>query len=414
MSIDMEIAEVQLALPPEVEEKRLRSLEQLQILDTPPEDRFARVTRMARLVFGVPMASVALLDRDRLWFKMVEGLPLTEVPRPQTVCQTTVARTYTNPADPALIVEDLERVPEFAALPGVGGDGGVRFYAGYPLFGPGHQPVGTFCVYDTAPRAMDNTELDTFRELAAWAQRELERADDLDRAAEVQRQLLPPPLHGVRGYEVRSMCSPAYAVGGDFYDHYRTDDGAILTVADVMGKGLGAAILTASVRSALRGASRALEHACPGTNLDEAVALVANHVSQDLSNTESFVTLFHARLVSESGDVEYIDAGHGLALVARHDGVVESLPGCGLPLGVLADESWQCEHVTLNHGDMLVIVSDGLLDLLSEDSDAHTVQQFVSGHADPQSLCSAVADLAASTAPLDDVTVVAVRRDDAE
>jgi hypothetical protein len=414
MSTDTAIADIQFVLPPAVEEVRLRSLEQLQILDSPPEDRFARVTRMARLVFGVPMAVVALLDRDRLWFKMVEGLPLTEVPRAQTVCQTTVARTYTNPVDPALIVEDLERVPEFATLPGVGGDGGVRFYAGYPLYGPGHQPVGTFCVYDTVPRSLDDTQLATFRELAAWAQRELERADDLDRAAEVQRQLLPPPLQSMHGYAVWSMCTPAYAVGGDFYDHYATDDGAIFTVADVMGKGLGAAILTASVRSALRGASRALEHACPGTNLDEAVALVANHVSQDLANTESFVTMFHARLISASGEVQYIDAGHGLALIARRSGEVESLPGCGLPLGVLADESWDCEHVTLHHGDMLVIVSDGLLDLLSEDSDAHTVQQFVSQHPDPRSLCMAVAALAASMPPLDDVTVVAVRRDDVE
>lgn len=132
MSIDTQIAEIQLVLPPEAEERRLRSLDQLQILDSPPEDRFERVTRMARLVFGVPMASVALLDRDRLWFKMVEGLPLSEVPRAETVCQTTVARTYTEPADPALIVDDLARVPEFARLPGVGGDGGVRFYAGYP------------------------------------------------------------------------------------------------------------------------------------------------------------------------------------------------------------------------------------------------------------------------------------------
>ncbi|ORM28680.1 GAF domain-containing SpoIIE family protein phosphatase [Williamsia sp. 1135] len=412
MSVDTEIAEIQLVLPPEVEEKRLRSLDQLQILDSPPEDRFERVTRMARLIFGVPMASVALLDRDRLWFKMVEGLPLSEVPRAETVCQTTVARTYTKPADPALIVDDLERVPEFARLPGVGGEGGVRFYAGYPLYGPGHQPVGTFCVYDTSPRTFDESQQATFRELAAWAQRELERADDLERAAAVQRQLLPAPLHGIRGYSVRSMCVPAYAVGGDFYDHYLTDEGAVFSVADVMGKGLGAAILTASVRSALRGASKALEHAKPGTSLGEAVSLVAGHVADDLSSTESFVTLFHARLERSTGHVDYIDAGHGLGLVSRKTGGVEPLPGCGLPLGVLVDEVWTAETVTLHPGDMLIVVSDGLLDLLSEDSDAHTVQDFVRGHSDPTTLCSAVAALASSSAPLDDVTVVAVRRDD--
>ncbi|PZT96965.1 MAG: serine/threonine protein phosphatase [Gordonia sp. (in: high G+C Gram-positive bacteria)] len=413
MSIDTQIAEIQLELPPELEEKRLRALDQLQILDSSPEDRFERVTRMARLIFDVPMASVALLDRDRLWFKMVEGLPLTEVPRAETVCQTTVARTYTRPADPALIVDDLERIPEFAALPGVGGEGGVRFYAGYPLYGPGHQPVGTFCVYDTVPRSFDESQLATFRELAAWAQRELERADDLDRAAEVQRQLLPPPLDGVHGYSVVSMCKPAYAVGGDFYDHYLLDGGAMFTVADVMGKGLGAAILTASVRSALRGASQALDDVNPGIGPQEAVTMVASHLERDFAGTESFVTLFHGRLTASTGRVEYVDAGHGLALIARADGAVESLSGCGLPLGVLVGVSWESEAVTLEPGDTLVIVSDGLLDLLSEDSDAQTVANFVEEHRDPEALCAAVSALAGASAPLDDVTMVAVRRDDA-
>ncbi|PHV68307.1 PP2C family protein-serine/threonine phosphatase [Williamsia muralis] len=413
MSIDTQIAEIQLELPPELEEKRLRALDQLQILDSSPEDRFERVTRMARLIFDVPMASVALLDRDRLWFKMVEGLPLTEVPRAETVCQTTVARTYTRPADPALIVDDLERIPEFAALPGVGGEGGVRFYAGYPLYGPGHQPVGTFCVYDTVPRSFDESQLATFRELAAWAQRELERADDLDRAAEVQRQLLPPPLDGVHGYSVVSMCKPAYAVGGDFYDHYLLDGGAMFTVADVMGKGLGAAILTASVRSALRGASQALDDVNPGIGPQEAVTMVASHLERDFAGTESFVTLFHGRLTASTGRVEYVDAGHGLALIARADGAVESLSGCGLPLGVLVGVSWESEAVTLEPGDTLVIVSDGLLDLLSEDSDAQTVAIFVEEHRDPEALCAAVSALAGASAPLDDVTMVAVRRDDA-
>lgn len=413
MTIDTEIAEIQLVLPPEVEEQRLRSLDQLQILDSPPEDRFERVTRMARLVFDVPMASVALLDRDRLWFKVIEGLALTELPRSSTVCQTTVARTYTKPADPALIVDDLSSRPEFACLPGVGGDGGYRFYAGYPLYGPGEQPVGTFCIFDTVPHSLSAQQQATFRELAAWAQRELERADDLDRAAEVQRQLLPPPLEGVDGYSVVSMCKPAYAVGGDFYDHYLVDSGAMFTVADVMGKGLGAAILTASVRAALRGASQALDDVDPGIGPDEAVTMVAGHLDRDFTETESFVTLFHGRLTASTGRIEYVDAGHGLGLVARADGGVETLPGCGLPLGVLPGDSWRSQSTTLQPGDTLVIVSDGLLDLLSEDSDAGTVQCFVREHPDTRSLCAAVTALANASAPLDDVTMVAVRRHDA-
>lgn len=111
--------------------------------------------------------------------------------------------------------------------------------------------VGTFCIYDTQARHFDADQLEAFTEIAAWAQRELERADELDRAADIQRQLLPQPL-GHPGVEIARLCLPAFVVGGDFYDHYRVRDGVVITVADVMGKGLGAAIVSSAVRSSLR------------------------------------------------------------------------------------------------------------------------------------------------------------------
>lgn len=401
------------ALPPDIEDARVRSVEQLQLLDSPPEERFSRVTQMARMAFGLPMAAVSLLDRDRQWFKQVDGLDLGDngsIPRGDTVCQATVARAYRCPDDPALILTDAED-SEFATVPGIGGENGIRFYAGYPLYGPGGHPVGTFCIYDTSPRTLSSAQLQMFEEFAAWAQRELERSDDIERAAAVQRQLLPLPLGDLPGYTVGALCLPAYAVGGDFYDHYRVGRSAVFTVADVMGKGLGAAILAASVRSALRAASRAVERIGAHADIADSVNSVAELLADDLSITESFVTVFHARLDIESGTVECVDAGHGFAAIARWDGTTDQLRGPGLPLGVLAGDVWDSFVVQLNPGDTLVVASDGILDLIGDGIDTRHALRFVGRHRDPDDLCRQARMAAADVPPLDDITLVAVRRD---
>lgn len=400
------------ALPPEVEDERVRSLIQLQMLDTPPEDRFARITRLARAVFGIPMAAVALVDRDRQWFKQVDGLDIGDsVPRSRTICQATIARSYEHPDDPALVIEDAAAAPEFAMVPGVGEPGGIRFYAGYPLYGPGGHAVGTFCIYDTEPRALNAVELSTFTELASWAQRELEQSDDIERAAEVQRHLLPRTLGDLPGYSVSALCLPAYAVGGDFYDHYRVEHSAAFTVADVMGKGLGAAILAANVRSALRAASRAVEWVGCSMALDDVVNSVASQLAEDLGRTDTFVTLFHCLLDPASGTVRYVDAGHGFAVVVRAGGRVDGLDSAGLPFGVLPDATWECGEVTLGEGDTLVVASDGVLDLIGDGSDVRPALSFVARHAEPADLCARARALVAEKSPLDDVTLVAVRRE---
>ena len=400
------------ALPAELENERLHSLEQVQLAGVPGESRLARITQMARAVFDVPMTVISLIDRDTQIVKAAEGLDLRAgVPRSQTVCRATLARSYECPEDPALIIEDLRAVSDFAELPGVV-SAGLRFYAGHPLYGPGGHPVGTFCIYDVGPRTLDTNQKEVFRQMAAWAQRELESSDDLERAATVQRQLLPPPLGDLPGYTSCALCIPAYAVGGDFYDHYHVLRGAIFTVADVMGKGLGAAILTATVRSALRGASRAVDQVGHNADLAAAVESVGAQLGDDLARTESFVTLFHARLDTTDAMVRYVDAGHGLALVVRHDGSVESLAGEGLPLGALADCTWKSRDLALEPGDMLVVVSDGLLDIIGADTDIDALRELVVENADPGALCAAVRELATAQPPLDDVTVVAVRRDE--
>lgn len=398
-------------LPPEVEAERLHAVDQLYLLDSPPEDRFARITSMARCALGVPMAAVSLLAADRQWFKQADGLDLDgSIPRGQTICQATVARTYDHELDPLLVIEDT-RQSEFAELPAIRAEGGIRFYAGYPLRGPGGHAVGTFCVYDTRPRTLDAGQRRTFVELAGWAERELQSSDDLERAAAVQRQLLPAPLADLPGYTVQALCLPAFAVGGDFYDHYPVAGGVVFTLADVMGKGLAAAILTATVRSALRGASRAVERVGRDADIADAVNAVAVQIADDLDSTDSFVTLVHLKLCTEQGVVHYVDAGHGFAVHLRNDGSVTQLRGNGLPLGVSPDETWTSRRVELAPGDSVVLASDGVLDLVSDGCDVRPALRFVAEHTDPTDLVARVRTLSAAQHPLDDVTLVAIRRE---
>lgn len=392
-------------LPAELEDLRLRSLEQIQaVYDA--DGRFVPITQMARSVFGVPMAAVSLIDRDRQLFLAADGLALGEsVNRSDTVCQAVIARSYEQPEPSALVLDDASSDPEFADVRGIG-DGGIKFYAGHPLYGPGGHAVGTFCIYDTVPRTLDSAQLDTFSQLAAWVQRELQSSEHLDRAAAVQRQLLPRAIGDLPGYTVRAVCIPAFAVGGDFYDHHSGPDGLTITVADVMGKGMGAAILAASVRSALRAASSAA-----GGDPAGAVNAVAAQLVDDLSETASFVTLFHAHLDVASGVVRYVDAGHGLAAIVRADGSAEHLKGAGLPLGVTSDARWDSGSVVLGAGDTLIAASDGALDLLGGELHTGDALDFLRAHPDPDELCSVLEAEVSGRTPLDDVTVIAIRRE---
>lgn len=402
------------SIPDDVEAERMRDVVRLGLLDTAPEVRFDQVTRMTRRVLGVPAASLSLMDHDRQWMKAVEGLDVEEVPREKTVCRTTIARSYRHPDAPALVIRDAAADPEFAEIPGVGGDGGIRFYAGYPLYGPSGHPVGTFCIYDFQPRNLDSEQFEVFVELAEWAQRELERTDEIDKAAEIQRQLLPRPLVGLDGYAIAAACLPAFTVGGDFYDHYLIDDSLVITVADVMGKGIGAAIVASTVRASVRGASRSLyEYGEPGAALDTGAVttLAAEHLAQDFEHTETFVTALLAAIDLPTGQVAYTDAGHGLAMIRRANGRVDSLTGGGPPIGILAGTTWGRDTTVLEPGDLLVVCSDGLLDLMDEVSDRTPLREFIAGHSCPVELVEAARTLVAGLPPLDDVTVVTVRRE---
>ncbi|MBF4618803.1 SpoIIE family protein phosphatase [Clavibacter sp. VKM Ac-2873] len=384
-----------------------RAVEALGLLDGAPEERFDRVTRLARTAFDVPACTIGIPDRDRIWFASRTGLEMSEIPITSAFCDTTIRE------DRVLVVEDAAADPAFRHLPSVAGPPHVRFYAGHPLRDSEGAIIGTLCLYDVRPRSLDQGQLALLAELADWAQRELATSAEMDRAQAVQAALLPVAEVELPGYELAAVCIPAQVVGGDFFDYERTPTGLRFAIADVMGKGTGAAILTATVRATLRGLAGTADRFGAGALGDTGVLVTeaARSLEGDLSRTGAFVTLQHGHIDVGTGLVRYADAGHGLTIVVHADGRVTHLRTGDLPVGIDPEHSWAELRLTLDHGDTLVTFSDGLFDMFGGSDPAfEAIGGLVAEAGGVHALVERVRVLASVGAPLDDVTVLAVSR----
>jgi diguanylate cyclase (GGDEF)-like protein len=152
---------------PRDEPRRLETLRSLGILDTGPEERFDRLTRMAKRMFDVPIALVSLVDENRQWFKSCFGLGVRETPREISFCGHAILGSG------PFTVPDTVLDERFADNPLVVNEPHIRFYAGCPLRAPDGQTMGTLCVIDRAPRSFGPEEREALMDLAAMVEREL-------------------------------------------------------------------------------------------------------------------------------------------------------------------------------------------------------------------------------------------------
>ncbi|WP_087022352.1 GGDEF domain-containing protein [Thaumasiovibrio subtropicus] len=152
---------------PENEESRLASLRGLKVLDTEPEERYDRITRLARRLFNVPIALVSLVDENRQWFKSCFGLDVTETPRDISFCGHAILDNK------PFIIEDAREDSRFADNPLVTGPPHIRFYAGIPLVHEDGEKLGTLCIIDSEPHTLSCEEIEDLIDLAKMAEREL-------------------------------------------------------------------------------------------------------------------------------------------------------------------------------------------------------------------------------------------------
>ena len=158
---------MQVPAKPQDEATRLDTLRALNILDTSPEERFDRLTRLAKRLFGVPIALVSLVDENRQWFKSCQGLNASETSRDISFCGHAILE------DDIFLIPNAAVDERFHDNPLVTNEPHIRFYAGCPLRVSSGSKLGTLCLIDREPRDFDDDDLALLRDLARMAEQEL-------------------------------------------------------------------------------------------------------------------------------------------------------------------------------------------------------------------------------------------------
>jgi phosphoserine phosphatase RsbU/P len=235
--------------------------------------------------------------------------------------------------------------------------------------------------------------------------------NDLELSQKVQRALLPHNVPEVRGLEIAAFSQPARIVGGDYFDFVRMKDGShAIVIADVMGKGMPASMLMASLQASLR--ILAPENAEPAD-----VVARLNHLFNHNIRLTKFVTLFLARYDERSHVLTYCNAGHNPPLVHRADGSIEALLPTGAAIGLIEQTDFSQKTITLHPGDRMMLYTDGVVEsmdgnqqmfgqerlerLLRENATA-PVQNMIG------SLKEQLQRFSGVSTPVDDTTVIAI------
>lgn len=372
---------------PANEAQRLVDLRAIEILDTPPEARFDRLVDLTAKIFAVPMSYIALVDANRQWFKAKCGLARDGTSRDVSFCAHTILE------DRPLIIPDAATDHRFSDSPLVVGDPFVRFYAGHPLRGPAGHNVATLCIADRLPRELDAGQLDVFGRLAAIAEHELRMADvikvqrelittkdalietqaqlasELSEAAEYVRSLLPRPLEApiATNYEFVSSSQ----LGGDLFGYHAVDGKLAIYLLDVMGHGVGAALLSTSVQSTLR--SRTL----PGVRFDDPSAVLEglNDAFPMSRHGGRFFTIFYGVYDPTRRTLAYANAGHPPGLLFA-GGRIQRLDSTGIMVGAALGMPFESNEVAVPPGARLMLYSDGAIELPGDNGEMLMVDGF--------------------------------------
>ena len=153
--------------PVQRERARQKAVDDLNILDTPAEDRYDRIVTMARQLYRTESAVFSVIDRDREWHKSRSGKTVEQAARTASFCSVTIR------GSDSMVIGDATKDDRFNSTPGVVGDPNIRFYAGFPVQAPNGQQIGALCVYDPTPRDAIDIDDSMLKQLAHLLEAEL-------------------------------------------------------------------------------------------------------------------------------------------------------------------------------------------------------------------------------------------------
>ena len=360
------------------------------ILDTPPEERFDRITSLAARVLRVPKAYISMVDGDREWLKSSVGMQTQQSPRDISFCGHAIL------GDRPLVLPDATADPRFRDNPLSDGPDGIRAYAGVPLTSEGGYKVGAFCVADHRVRCFSDADIQVLVDLAAQVERELGLVDvirlqqelietqrvfaesqqhlshELEQAAGYVRSRLPRPIRGEVASDWRFI--PSQALGGDIFDHYWADnDHFVAYLVDASGHGVGSALLATSVMDVLR------THALPDTDFRDpgAVLTALNGAFQMTDHGNKYFTIWYGVYDRRDRSLAFATGGHPPAVMLLGRRRIEKLGRPGLFVGGFPDARFEVQKYQIAPPCSLLLLSDGLYEVAAVDGSVMGFDEFL-------------------------------------
>lgn len=243
--------------------------------------------------------------------------------------------------------------------------------------------------------------------------REKRRLDaELEIATAIQHRLFPAKIPKIEGYDLSAFNRPCNEVGGDYFDIIRLDARVGLAIADVSGKGIGAAMLMSNLQAMLQIRADEFEDPCK----------LMECMNEDLSprvGEGQFITMFYLSLNPEEGRIRYCNAGHNPPYLLRKNGDMVTLEVSGMPLGILPELKYETSEIEIASGDVLLLYSDGITecmdrseDLFGEERLKDVLRQSAGGdaHAIRGAIFSAVDTFRQDEPYSDDMTLIILKR----
>lgn len=393
---------------------RLDAVRASHLLDTPGEEPFDRLTRLAARILQTPYAFVTIVDDRRSFWKSCFGVDATDPAERQNTVQESFCQYVVGTGRP-LVVGDARANPITHRNPSIESMG-VRAWAGHPVTDSKGNVLGTFCAVDVVERRWTDEDDELLALLAGAASNEIilrmaadEAADEADR---LRRSLLPPTLPTVPGLDIGAVHRAAGGrddVLGDFYDVFRSSRGHWhVLLGDVCGNGVDAAAIAQLTRSAYNALADQVDD-------PDQIFPVVNAVLRRRSEGR-FVTAQAASFegMQRSGEVHirFASAGHHPAVVLRREGGADPVEDNGWMLGAFDDLRVGATGLCLRPGDQLVTFTDGLIDCQSHSFDLESLLALL-GELPPlgaQDLAQRLADevAGADVATADDLAVLVV------
>ena len=370
-------------------QKQIERDEQLYQLTTLVAGEFSlqevldRLAEAAVKIVGVKACSIRLLDEEAGDLKMRSTYGLSEEYRNKGVVSKNDPVVKAAFAGEAVVLDDM-RV-----------DGRVKYKEATINEGLVSQltvamqfkgkDIGVLRLYSPVPKRFDEDDIHLARAVAsqcavAITNARLYReaiegsrmAEQMRLAGLIQRKMIPEKPPRMQGMDIAAAYIPCFDVGGDFYDFLKISDSSLaVAIADVMGKGMPAALMMSCFRSAVR-AYADIEGG--GKAIEAIIHRLNKMICAECMNGE-FITFFYAVIDTQKETINYCNCGHEPAMLIRSGQIIELAKG-GLVLGVDAQAEYEIETVYLKEGDNLLFYTDGLIDAVNFDEELWGIENL--------------------------------------